>query len=428
MDADVVVIGGGIAGLTAGALVAQAGRKVLVLERRPVVGGRALVVHQGGFTLNYGYHFVLGADASPHARVFRRLGLRLEARPTWGAGYARVRGGRLKRFPTSPAATWQFFGARNAWAYAASGLRFLREPATPLLAQPLDAWLDRQRVPADVALWLLDISRAIGFLHQPGAFSAGHFVDFMRLSFRQQRRPSLILPWDRMFADLERYIQTRGGQVRCRVRVDAVVVEGGRAVGVRAGGESIPARAVIVAIPPQQATALVPGGVRWDGGRPASELEPTTGLVLDLGVEGTWDRPWIAVDDADKGIVIARHSHVDPRLAPPGHTLLQAIRFLPPEELTGARLEAHKAEMLATIDAIYPGATRRIVLQRCLVPPMLTAAAHTAAQPWQVLPPVQSPEIPNLLFCGDGYRAPGELSNPAVESAEEAARAASLCT
>ncbi|HEY8424490.1 MAG TPA: hypothetical protein VIK73_00545, partial [Limnochordales bacterium] len=65
---------------------------------------------------------------------------------------------------------------------------------------------------------------------------------------------------------------------------------------------------------------------------------------------------------------------------------------------------------------------------RWLVPPMLTAAAHTAAQRWQVLPPVQSPEIPNLLFCGDGYRAPGELSNPAVESAEEAARAASLCT
>ena len=227
-----------------------------------------------------------------------------------------------------------------------------------------------------------------------------------------------------MFSGLERYIQSRGGQVRCKARVDAVVVEGGRAVGVRASGELIPARAVITAVPPQQAAALVPGGVPWGGGRPAGELEPTTGLVLDLGVEGTWNLPWIAVDDADRGMVIARHSHVDPSLAPPGHTLLQAVRFLPSEELAGDRLEARKAEMLAAIEAIYPGATRRVVLQRWLVPPMLTPAAHTAAQPWQELPPVQSPEIPNLFFCGDGYRAPGELSNPAVGSAEEAARLA----
>ena len=41
---EVIVVGGGFAGLAAGALLADAGAHVTVLERRPVLGGRALVV------------------------------------------------------------------------------------------------------------------------------------------------------------------------------------------------------------------------------------------------------------------------------------------------------------------------------------------------------------------------------------------------
>ncbi len=38
---DAVIIGGGHNGLTCGAYLARAGKKVLVLERRPVIGGAA---------------------------------------------------------------------------------------------------------------------------------------------------------------------------------------------------------------------------------------------------------------------------------------------------------------------------------------------------------------------------------------------------
>src|SRR4030095_14743127 len=42
MPYDAVIIGGGHNGLTAAAYLARAGRKVLVLERRPVLGGAAV--------------------------------------------------------------------------------------------------------------------------------------------------------------------------------------------------------------------------------------------------------------------------------------------------------------------------------------------------------------------------------------------------
>ena len=47
---DVVVIGAGAAGLSAGALLAAEGKSVQVLERSPHLGGRALAVEDEGFT------------------------------------------------------------------------------------------------------------------------------------------------------------------------------------------------------------------------------------------------------------------------------------------------------------------------------------------------------------------------------------------
>src|SRR5690349_4747576 len=47
-DYDVVVIGAGAAGLSAGALLATEGKRVLVADRSPVLGGRAMAVPDEG--------------------------------------------------------------------------------------------------------------------------------------------------------------------------------------------------------------------------------------------------------------------------------------------------------------------------------------------------------------------------------------------
>ena len=76
MDYDVIVIGGGLGGLTAGAKLAREGRKVLLVEQHDRPGGCATTFKRKGFTLEVGLHEMDGLDARDmKTRIFRDLGV-----------------------------------------------------------------------------------------------------------------------------------------------------------------------------------------------------------------------------------------------------------------------------------------------------------------------------------------------------------------
>jgi 15-cis-phytoene desaturase len=70
----VVVIGGGVAGLATGALLAKQGYAVAVLEKGNQLGGRAYSYEEKGFTFNYGAHGTYRPYSGLLAEVMRRLG------------------------------------------------------------------------------------------------------------------------------------------------------------------------------------------------------------------------------------------------------------------------------------------------------------------------------------------------------------------
>ena len=53
---DVIVVGGGLSGMGTGALLAKNGKKVLVLEKSPFLGGRACSFEYKGYILDIGEH------------------------------------------------------------------------------------------------------------------------------------------------------------------------------------------------------------------------------------------------------------------------------------------------------------------------------------------------------------------------------------
>jgi phytoene dehydrogenase-like protein len=73
---DAIVIGSGLGGLTAAALYARTGRRVLVLERNDACGGAATVYRHGPLAIEGSLHEIDGLDADdPKLPVLRSLGL-----------------------------------------------------------------------------------------------------------------------------------------------------------------------------------------------------------------------------------------------------------------------------------------------------------------------------------------------------------------
>jgi monoamine oxidase len=72
MDADIVVVGAGVAGLTAARELTRKGRQVVVLEARDRIGGRIHTVKVGGETVDLGATWIHGVRGNPVAELARK--------------------------------------------------------------------------------------------------------------------------------------------------------------------------------------------------------------------------------------------------------------------------------------------------------------------------------------------------------------------
>src|SRR5262249_31780711 len=73
---DAIIIGSGLGGLTAGALYARAGRRVLLVERNDYFGGAATVYRRGRLATETSLHEIDGFDDNdPKLPLLRSLGL-----------------------------------------------------------------------------------------------------------------------------------------------------------------------------------------------------------------------------------------------------------------------------------------------------------------------------------------------------------------
>ncbi|MBI4820703.1 MAG: NAD(P)/FAD-dependent oxidoreductase [Deltaproteobacteria bacterium] len=125
---DDLVIGSGMGGLTVAALLAESGRRVLVLEAHDTAGGYAHTFRMGKYRFCAQVHYIFGCgEGEPVDELLRRIGLRDQVRfhrldPEGfdqivvsgtrfriPAGFSKFRDRLVRRFPEAKEALWRYF-------------------------------------------------------------------------------------------------------------------------------------------------------------------------------------------------------------------------------------------------------------------------------------------------------------------------------
>jgi phytoene dehydrogenase-like protein len=163
--ADVVVIGGGLAGLAAATTAARAGASVVLLDARNL-GGRARSARRDGFTLNEGAH-ALYRNGGGWA-VLEGLGVHPRGAAPNSAVYRTVWNGEIAPLPVAPTsiATSRLLGTRSKLKLA-GWFNDIAGAARTAGDVSLDEWLDHQRTRPDLRKFVLTLGRLTTYSARP---------------------------------------------------------------------------------------------------------------------------------------------------------------------------------------------------------------------------------------------------------------------
>ncbi len=190
MDADVVVIGAGLAGLTAARDLRDRGRRVVVLEARDRIGGRTWsgTLAATDTLVEFGGSWVLPDDQPAVAAEIVRYGLTMEATPAAESWACRLDGRLLtgadarETMRVAVDALEPHFAALTAAAEVASATG---DPAAlAALDIPVTQWLDALDLPADSRAMALSFSAAMGGGRPERMSALGLFSDLDEAGYR----------------------------------------------------------------------------------------------------------------------------------------------------------------------------------------------------------------------------------------------------
>jgi squalene-associated FAD-dependent desaturase len=279
--APIIIIGAGFAGLAAAVDLAERGRRVLLLERRAFLGGRAysFTDQTTGDTIDNGQHLMMGCyhHTISFLEKIGALGkLKFQESP-------RVdflsESGRHARFncPLMPAPLHLIAGLlrlgtigwRDRFGALRVGmaLRHLNGGRERLAEITVREWLDELGQSERMQRRFWDVLALATLNEAPERASADMFARVLDQAFLHTRRDSAMAISrvglsDLYTVDAKKFIEARGGEARLNSAVAQIEFEDHRATGVilRDGGR-IAAQAVISAVPYFALKSLLPDDV-----------------------------------------------------------------------------------------------------------------------------------------------------------------------
>jgi phytoene dehydrogenase-like protein len=372
---EVMVIGGGLAGMAAAIECAERGVPVELHEAARKLGGRARSLERDGFITNRGPHALY--LKGPGHRWLQNRGL---LPPLIGLKPTAVRlryDGKTRRVP----ARFLLASARLGGPAPAS-LSFAdwaRSKVSPRAASLIEGYLTLPTYDGE-----------------PGRHAAAQVHDILARSLQRGVVNYVRGGWNQLVERIADRASDLGVDLRLGSRVERIE----------------PGRTTIVATQPDAAARLLADPrMRPDGQAVA---------LRDLGLkfpDRSRTRGPVVLIDLDQGVYLARYSALDPTLAPTGHDVLQCSAGLRPGEDAA---DAHQ-RIEAALDQAFASWRERAVSDHRW---QAASPGHRdkAGTSWQQRPAIDRGD--GVLLAGDWVAAPGILSEVCFTSATAAAERA----
>jgi protoporphyrinogen oxidase len=413
----ICIIGGGIMGISLGYFLSKHGVQVEILEASPLLGGLA-----GPITLDDGtqvdrfYHTILSSD-SHLQQLCSELGLseQLRFRETKMGFYydGDIHSmNSIVEFLRFPPLGWiDRFRLGLTVLYA----QFVRD-WHQLEGISVEEWLVRwsgRRTYESIWRPLLKAKFDGSFADAPATYIWSRLVRMKSTrsgANQKEEAGHLIGGYITMIEAMTERIKAAGGIIRLQCPVQEIVIENGRAPGVRLNDEMQPYDAIVATVQVPIYRRLIPGA--------SSEYQEYLGqteylgviaslLVLDRPLTGYW-----TLNITDDGIpftgVIETTTYIDPRYVG-GHHLVYLPKYTAPgspwQSMSNDEL---KETWLENLEAMFPDFDREWVRYFLIHRERFVEPLHGLNQT-HLIPPVQTP-IENLYLATTAQIYP-ELTN-----------------
>jgi phytoene dehydrogenase-like protein len=397
----VIIVGGGLSGLTAAAYLSQASHEVMLFEKASTPGGRARTRKRNGFFFNQGAHAFRLHGAGE--QVLNELGVSYTGALPPPSGSFGLVDGELHPLSTVTASPelMQVFDK----------IKHLNVEA--LQERSLQEWLEEQVPYPQVRQFLLARARISTHTNAPELLSAG-----LVLSLLTAQVWYLDGGWQTLVDGLRQKAQEAGARIVTQARVEAIDVAG-EGYRVRlADGSCEDASAVLLTTDPEMASALVADGTHELLRRRAALTIPAYVACLDIALRRLPSAENLFTVCMDRPFYYAVHS-TSAHMAPDGSALVQLMKYLQPGD--AAEPEATRQELEALMDLLQPG-WRAEVVEQSFLPHMIASNAIVQARLGGISgrPGPAVPGLPNLYVAGDWVGPEGDKADACFASARSA--------
>lgn len=414
---DVVIVGGGLAGISAAAYLSNRGKKIALLERG-VLGGRAVTLDLKGFSFNFGAHAIYGRDTSILHTFEKELGINVNWRDFNPNKAKYDTGSELTDVPVNVKGLF-----RTKLLKGTGKLKFTYEIFKTILrtqkGEPhlsIGRWMEKHEIDGSVKEMMLTMASSNFFTNEPEKIPSEVYFDYYRRLFTTNKPVAYVGGgWQSLIQQFVTVIEKNGGDIFTKAKVESVETNMQQVTKIHSKKGIFTADNFIFCVPPQELSKIFSETKLSHILSHYSQFEPSFVFVYDVGLKSRLDFPYSYIYDKKNRMFITDISYYDEGCVPEGGQLLQAIAYINKEDIGNKEvMDLYQTKIEALYDKHFSGWREELVV------PRISKRAVAQELKWvmdQEPMPVHFSNYRNLFFAGDWCEGKGQLSELSFTSA-----------